>query len=87
MRVVRRSAATIPALAFSLLGTLALPATPAQADDTRDRSWHLQALNVAAAHQITQGEGVVVAVIDSGVDANHPDLKGSVLPGLDLFDG
>lgn len=32
----------------------------------------------------TQGEGVVVAVIDSGVDANHESLRGQVLPGYDF---
>ncbi|MFE1319333.1 S8 family serine peptidase [Kitasatospora phosalacinea] len=33
---------------------------------------------------ISQGDGVIVAVIDSGVDASHPDLSGQILPGLDL---
>ncbi|MFB7944094.1 type VII secretion-associated serine protease mycosin [Kitasatospora phosalacinea] len=35
---------------------------------------------------ISQGEGVTVAVIDTGVDASHPDLSGQILPGLDLTD-
>jgi type VII secretion-associated serine protease mycosin len=71
-----------------LLGGLVGPifATAALADATRDDQWHLDFLDVAGGHQITRGEGVVVAVIDSGVDATHPDLEGSVLPGIDLVE-
>lgn len=32
------------------------------------------------------GRGIVIAVIDTGVDYNHPDLKGKVIGGYDFID-
>lgn len=47
-----------------------------------------RAINLAAAHQQSAGcgAGVKVAVIDTGVDGNHPLLSGAVVPGIDVFD-
>lgn len=55
-------------------------------DSVRAEQWHLKTLNVAGAWTYSSGGGVTVAVIDSGVDADHVDLRGQVLPGLDLVD-
>jgi type VII secretion-associated serine protease mycosin len=60
---------------------------PAYADSVRNEQWQLGALNAAAAWEFSTGRGVTVAILDSGVDANHVDLAGQVLPGIDLVDG
>ncbi|MGI5247303.1 S8 family serine peptidase [Dactylosporangium sp. CA-139066] len=61
-------------------------ATPsaAHADSVRDQQWHLDALHVTDAHKISQGEGVVVALTDSGVDTSAPELGPAVVPGKDF---
>ncbi|MEU0552616.1 S8 family serine peptidase [Dactylosporangium sp. NPDC006015] len=64
-----------------------LTAAPASADSVRDRQWHLPALDIARAHQNSQGEGVVVAVADTGVDDRHGELAGAVLPGKEFGEG
>ncbi|MEV0037202.1 type VII secretion-associated serine protease mycosin [Streptomyces sp. NPDC050804] len=58
-------------------------ATPAHADTVRSRQWHLDIMKAEQMWETSTGEGVTVAVIDSGVDP-APDLEGQVLPGKDF---
>lgn len=57
-----------------------LSAAPASADSERDAQWPIKKYDLAnKVWPITQGDGVIVAVIDSGV-AKHQDLEGQVVP-------
>ncbi|MFF4516622.1 type VII secretion-associated serine protease mycosin [Streptomyces mirabilis] len=60
-----------------------IAATPAYAESIREREWHLTAMKAEQMWQTSTGKGITVAVIDSGVNANLPDLKGQILPGMD----
>lgn len=45
--------------------------------------WDMRAIEVAEAHSVTIGDpSVVVGVLDSGMDATHPDLASQVDPSL-----
>ncbi|WP_260462143.1 type VII secretion-associated serine protease mycosin [Streptomyces lateritius] len=61
-----------------------IASVPAHAAGVRDRQWHLDAMGAEEIWQLSTGKGVTVAVIDSGVEDTHPDLRGQVLDGKDL---
>ncbi|OEU85947.1 hypothetical protein DB35_11240 [Streptomyces abyssalis] len=72
----------------ALTGVLLLSSAPAaSADDIRERQWALDAFAAEDIWEHATGKGVTVAVVDTGVDASHPDLKGSVVSGKDYTGG
>ena len=66
----------------ALLEPVAVP------DDPRfEDAWHLGALGAPSAWDLSTGAGVTLAILDSGVDPNHPDLEGKLVPGYNFYDG
>ncbi|WBC05308.1 type VII secretion-associated serine protease mycosin [Micromonospora sp. WMMA1976] len=65
-------------LSVLLIGAVAQPAAAAP---QRAEQWYLDELRIDQVRKLSTGRGVIVGVVDSGVDATHPDIRGRVLPG------
>ncbi len=77
---VRRILASLPVVATAVV--LAMPADAQEPSDERQREqWAVApgaVLNLPPAWEISQGAGVVVAIVDSGTRLEHPDLAPNV---------
>ncbi|MFG1801782.1 type VII secretion-associated serine protease mycosin [Micromonospora carbonacea] len=82
-----------PPVLAALIAAAVVPPAPASAAPTcgptgnpapTEAPWALTRLDPASAWRVTRGEGVTVAVVDSGVSATHPLLRGQVRPGRDF---
>jgi Subtilase family len=83
-RTARRAAGGLLVLTVAGAGPVLATKQPALADSVRStEQWVLDAVDAPTAWPVTQGSGVLVAVIDSGVRPDVSDLTGSVTSGPD----
>lgn len=80
----RRRIAWRAALTVALTATLAVTGTaPANADTVRDLQYWLAEYGYTQAWTMSRGEGVKVAIIDTGVNGDIAELRGVVVGGTD----
>ncbi|MFG1711179.1 S8 family serine peptidase [Nonomuraea sp. M3C6] len=84
-RLTRTAIAT--ALALFLVGATAAGSGAAVPGPRAEQWWFTAWAVQNKVWPITQGQGITVAVIDTGVEASIPDLTGVVLPGTNLDSG
>jgi len=73
-----------PELKFAELDR-AVPVAMAVNDPYMGSEWHLAKINTPAALDTSMGSGVTIAVLDSGVNVNHPDLKANLVAGYNVY--
>ncbi len=55
-------------------------------DPSYSSSWALPKIQAPIAWDSANGSGVIIAILDSGIDATHPDLAPNIVPGWNMYD-
>jgi type VII secretion-associated serine protease mycosin len=79
------TARAVPVVAAA--GRLACPSTPPPGPVVEAIGWPQARYDLPRLGRTAEGEGVTVAVLDSGVDPTHPQLAGAVIGGGDTLGG
>ena len=84
-QAVANALAHHPQIKFAEVDRLIAPSL-APNDPYYASEWHLQTINAPTAWNTSVGTGITVAILDSGIDATHPDLAGQLVPGWNFYD-
>ena len=74
-----------PNYLFTLQETAAVKASPNSSGDAAQ--YVLRKLQIEQAHRVATGKNISIAVIDSEIDAKHPDLAGAIAKAFDALGG
>jgi subtilisin family serine protease len=69
-------------LPSSVAGAKRQNVVPPPTDPLYAQQWHLPLIKATDAWQVTRGEGVVVQIVDDGVQIRHPELSEQYVPEL-----
>lgn len=81
---VQEQLAHDPRFKFAELDRRVSPAFAAN-DPYAGSEWHLNTIGAPSAWDTSQGGGIVIAVLDTGVLGTHPDLAAHMVPGWNVF--
>jgi hypothetical protein len=85
LETVREALSHNPHVEFIENNFLAEPSTTPN-DSYYSSQWHLPKINAPSGWDITSGsESMPIAIIDSGVDPDHPDLAGKLITGYNFL--
>jgi subtilisin family serine protease len=74
-----------PNYVFSQTGTTALATVPND-EFFAPYQWNLEQIEMSEGWNLSGGDDVTIAILDTGVDPDHQDLKDKLLTGFNAFD-